>query len=133
MTLQLIDFTFNPALCALISGLTTLLGVTLLSLIPINVKILILTPAASAETQSITGTKDNKIPKNISATTIIAIINNVPLEIRPLAHTSSKVCLKLSNNNAYSFYLDNLNFCILVNKAAFSNNINSFIIYYSSS
>ena len=52
------------------SGLTTRLGITRRNLIPIKVKILILTPAANAEIQSATGTN----VKNTANTTTIAIL-----------------------------------------------------------
>jgi hypothetical protein len=54
--------------------LITRLGITLLSLIPIKVKILTFTPAANAEIQSMTGTNVKRIANKINATTTAIII-----------------------------------------------------------
>ncbi|CAI8862020.1 Secreted protein [Bacillus sp. IT-13CA1] len=69
--------TSSPALCALMSGFTTRFGMTRRSLIPISVKMLILTPAAKAEIHSMTGTNVKKTASRMIPAAIISKRNSV--------------------------------------------------------
>ena len=104
----------------------TLLGITLLSLIPISVKMLILTPAASAEIHSITGTNVNRMDRMMIPTTMAAIkrIELVSMTI----YTTSNNLGDFPYDDTGTFHFYNLDFFICFDEASFGDGIDPLIV-----
>src|SRR5690606_1723684 len=116
--------TVKPAFDALINGFTIRDGITRRNLIPISVKILILTPAANAEIHNVIGTNVKKIAKTMMIPIIAAPkpIASIPILLFLL------LFFKFANNYARTLYLDYLNIFPIVDKPALRNGVNALVI-----